>query len=335
MLISSRKNLNFDEIKSFLPVSVASDIESLIPFIESAESEYIEPILGSALYAYLLTYYTNPLVTGTWIGTNHEKWADLLKKVQRSLINLAYWTGYDLLNVTMDSTGFHREESETRKGLYKYQEDSLKSLFRNNGFNGLDKVLAFLESNIEIFADFKSSSSYTIRKSSLVPDTNTLNSIFFIDNNRLVFLRIQRYIEQVEDFTIQSVLGGSLYLKVKEEMVKDEPAPEVTALLPYLKKPVVYLSVAKALGELGVNITDRSIFLESQETASGDGLVRKTVPDSVLLQVIRAAEMSGTKYLALLKSFLLANVTDYPEYSGHSGSVFTRDNAEKRTFWVG
>jgi hypothetical protein len=335
MLISSQKNINFDEIKSFLPVSVASDIESLLPFIESAESEHIEPILGAALYANLLTYYANPSVTGTWIGTNHAKWAELLKKVQRALINLAYWSGYDLLNVTIDSTGFHREESETRKGLYKYQEDSLKSLFRNNGFNGLDKVLAYLEINIPSFADFKASSCYTVRKSSLVPDTNTLNSIFFIDNNRLVFLRIQRYIEQVEDFTIQSVLGASLYLKVKEEMVKDEPATEVSALLPYLKKPVVYLAVAKALGELGVNITDRSIFLESQETSSGDGIVRKTVPDNVLLPVIRAAEMSGTKYLELLKSFLVANATDYPEYSGQSGSVFTRDNSDKRTFWVG
>jgi hypothetical protein len=335
MLISKAKNENFEEIKSFIPVSVNSDFDSLQPFIELAEAEVIEPMLGSALYAHLLAYYADPTVTGTWIGSNHDKWKELLIKVQRSMINLAYWFGYDLLAISMDTNGFHREDNENRKGLYRYQEDNVKASFRNNGFNGLDKVLTYLDQNITVFADFKTSQNYTIRKASFVPDTTSFNKIYFIDSSRLVFLKFYRFIDQAEDFEIQSILGTALYARVKTEMVKDTPHADVTALIPYIQKVAVYLAVSNGLTELGVNITDRSIFLESQVATSDNSQVRQTVPDLVLGQMIKAAKVAAEKYTSLLKSFLAASPTKYSEYSGQTGSVYTRDNVDKKTFWVG
>jgi len=335
MLITAAKNENFEEIKSFLPVSVSSDFESILPYIESAESEFIQPMLGIALYANLLAYYANNDVTGEWIGSNKAKWGELLKKVQRSIINLAYWMGFDMLNASFDASGFHREESESRKSLFKSQEEALRSGFRNNGFNALDKVLAYLDENLTVFPDFKTSQSYTVRKSSFVPDTISFNKIYFIDNSRLIFLKFQRFIDQAEDFEIQSLLGTSLYTRIKAEMIKDTPNADIVALNAYIQKVVVYLAVSNGLTELGVNITDRSIFLESQAATTDNTQVRQPVPDPVLMQMIKAAKVAAEKYTSLLKSFLAAYPLKYPEYSGQTGSVYTRDNVDKKTFWVG
>lgn len=335
MLISKVKNENFEEVKSFIPVSVNSDFDSLQPFIEMAEAELIEPMLGFALYANLLAYYANSEVTGEWIGTNHLKWKELLIKVQRALINLAYWLGYDLLNISMDASGFHREENESRKGLYRYQEDNVKASFRNSGFNGLDKVLTYLDENIAVFADFKSSANYTIRKASFVPDTTSFNKIYFIDSSRLVFLKFQRFIDQAEDFEIQSILGTALYTRVKAEMIKDTPDADVLSLCTHVQKVVVYLAVSNGLTELGVNITDRSIFLESQVATTDNSQVKQPVPDLVLCQMIKAAKVAAEKYTSLMKSFLAAYPLKYPEYSGQTGSVYTRNNLDKKTFWIG
>jgi len=60
----------------------------------------------------------------------------------------------------------------------------------------------------------------------------------------------------------------------------------------------------------------------------------KPASEPVVLQLIRTAERSGNSYLDLLKSYLAADPTGFPDYSGQTGSVYKRDNTDKKTFWV-
>ncbi|MCX6223262.1 MAG: hypothetical protein NTV01_00665 [Bacteroidia bacterium] len=128
MFFKSTVNTKLEEVKRYIPVSLATTFSNISPFIQSAEINYILPLLGQPLYDLVMAFYMtpSPLPTGITSGTA-AKYAILLEHIQRSLINLTYWASFDFMNVLMTDSGFHRQESDTEKSLFKYQEDSLKA----------------------------------------------------------------------------------------------------------------------------------------------------------------------------------------------------------------
>jgi hypothetical protein len=335
MLFKSTLNAKMEEIRKYVPVSAATSFGNISAFIQSSEVSFIIPLLGEQLYDQLLAYYTTPttLPTGVTIG-NKTQFDTLIEYAQRALINLTYYSGFDFINTTMNDAGFHRQESDTEKGLYKYQEDAVKSGFRNNGFNALDTMLRYIESHIDVFELFKSSPNYTLRKKSIIPDTLTFDAIFDINGSRLVFLKLCRFIAQVEDFEIGALLGTKLYDLVKSEIVKDSPDPRILALIPYIQRPLTYLAVSRASFQLGINVTDKGLFFESQASTLLNSAVSTPLTDQQYYLLATKSEKTGNEYLELLRGFLLANAADYPLYFSPGGSPFVRDNKTKSTTWV-
>jgi|GEM_PF-743772 len=335
MFFKQTLNSKLEEVRKYLPVSLATTFSNISPFIQSAEVNFILPLLGQKLYDLALKFYDSPtpLPEGITLESS-PKYTILIEHIQRSLINLTYWASFDFMNVLMNDSGFHRQESDTEKSLFKYQEDSLKAGFKNNGFDGLDTMLEFIEANMEAFPLFAESQNYTGRKTSLIPNTGVFNKIFNINNSRLVFLKINRYITQVEDFEIQAVLGAALFSRVKSEMAKSLPEDKITRLIPYIKKPLVHLSIAKAGFHLGINVTDKGLFFEYQNATQQNSYVTTPLSDQQYFALARTSENVGLAYMDRLTGFLSAYASDYPEYVLPGGSPLVRNNRGKTSFWV-
>jgi hypothetical protein len=335
MFFKPTLNAKLEEVRKYLPVSLATTFSNISPFIQSAEVNFILPLLGQKLYDLAHKFYDSPtpLPEGITVETS-PKYTILIEHIQRSLINLTYWASFDFMNVLMNDSGFHRQESDTEKSLFKYQEDSLKAGFKNNGFDGLDTMLEFIEANMEAFPLFAESQNYTERKTSLIPNTGVFNKIFNINNSRLVFLKINRYITQVEDFEIQAVLGAALFARVKSEMAKTLPDDKITRLIPYIQKPLVHLSIARAGFHLGINVTDKGLFFESQNATQQNSYVTTPLSDQQYFALARTSENVGLAYMDRLTGFLSAHASDYPEYVLPGGSPLVRNNRGKTSFWV-
>ena len=226
-----------EEIKQFLAVGAGTDFNRLKPHIRNAETAYLRPLLGIGLFKELQDFYDNP-PENPLVGEN-ILFSELLSLVQRSLIHLTYWSGFQVLNATISDGGFKRTENEKVKSLFKYQEVELKEYFKTTGFNGLDEILFYLEMEIKKseaesvnFKSFIDSDAWTILKSSFIPDTNAFNSIIFINHSRLTFLRLKSPIQLVEDLNIKPILGETIFNEIKLEMVKPKPAEKVNVILP-------------------------------------------------------------------------------------------------------
>ena len=335
MFFTKDLNTKMAEIRKYIPVSAATTFDNLSPFILSSEISYILPLIGESLYNQVHAYYTNSATLPDGVTPENKSHFDLLiDRIQRALINLTYFYGYDFLNAIVNDAGFHRQESDTEKGLYKYQEDAIKSGFRNNGFNALDTMLSFIESHIYTFVKFKESSNFTLRRQSIIPSTGVLDSIFDINGSRLVYLKLCRFITQVEDFDISALLGAPLYKIVKEEIVKDSPDAKILALIPYIQRPLAYLAVSRASLQLGINITDKGLFFESQESTLLNSNKTTPLTDQQFYVLGKNCERTGNEYLELLRGFLLANASDYPAYVSPGGSPLVRSNTGKSTTWV-
>ncbi|MBV5313611.1 MAG: hypothetical protein JZU47_09970 [Prolixibacteraceae bacterium] len=323
------------EIQVHIAVGNGTEFNRLKPHIQNAETAYIRPLLGPETFSKLQEFYDK-----TVIVTEHETpvaepvETELLFKTQKSLIHLAYWLGFQVLNATISDGGFKRSENEKIKSLFKYQEDELKEYFRNAGFNALDEVLEYIESNIDQFSEFKSSPNWTVLKSAFIPDTRTFDSIIFINSSRLTFLRLKSFSGLVEDMSIRPILGEAIFNEIKNEMVKVDPIAKVRDILPYIRKAIAYLAASRLMEESGADLTEKGLYFES--TSAGyrnDRNKQPSNPEQVVALTARYRTI-GESYLEQLKSYLIVHVLDWPTYSGQTGKAFRRNNNGKRTFWA-
>ena len=333
-----------DEIKQFLSVGAGTDFNRLKPHIQNAETAYLKPLLGAVLFKEMQNFYDNPptaVEQGTPVAEPVEAMSELLSLVQRTLIHLTYWSGFQVLNATISDGGFKRTENEKIKSLFKYQEVELKEYFKTTGFNGLDEILFYLEMEIKKsagepinFKSFVDSNAWTILKSSFIPDTSTFNAIVFINHSRLTFLRLKSPMQLVEDMEIKPLLGETIFHEIKLEMLKPKPSEKVLAILPSIQKALAYLATALLMEESGADLTEKGLYFES--TTSGNNLTTNQQPSESdrINFLAKRNKAVGLNYLEQLKSYLIANPTDWPAYSGQSGNALRRNNTDKKSFWA-
>ena len=315
------------QIRTIVPVNARVEFGTFEPYIAAAETQIIIPVLGQELYAELDAVADDS-------GTDDQK--ALLKKVRYSLINLCMFKGFDMLNVTFDESGFERVSKET--GLYRYQEENLKGVFKNEGYNGIDLLLEFLQVNLSKYAKFKTSEFYLDIKGSFFPTTMVFNKIYGIGNSRLVFLQIARFFDQVIDFQIKPLLGSALYDKVLVEMKKaDNQDPDLMALVPYIRKPLAFLAVAGGMDELGMLVTEKGLLFETQIAGMVSHVQTTQASDAQMFSLLEKAKVNGARYKEMLLDHLKTNANKYPDFTQtdlDNTNPYRRDNSDKKTFWA-
>lgn len=321
---------NVTEIKAILPIGVGNDFNRLKPHIENAENRYIKPLLGFDMYGALAELY------GTEESQTPEEEEklrrELLSKVQFATIHLAFFIGFDFLNVSVTDAGFQRMETERTKGLFKYQEDAIKAFFAETGFNALDDILTFLEINIEAFEEFMTSENFNKLITSFLPNVKTIEEIpFNIHRSNLIFLALQPSISYIEDTAIRPVLGETIYATVKAEMAKEVVDEKVNKLFPFIRKPLIYLASAMLMEETGATLYDKGLYFDKNEDQQRAKVVRGPAPGERIAVLVNRNRLIGNNYLETLKSELIAN---WPTYSGQKGSAYKRDNTNKKTFFA-
>lgn len=321
---------NVTEIKEILPIGVGNDFNRLKPHIENAENKFIRPLLGFDICEEIRVFYE---AADSQDPTDGEiLMAELLRKVQFATIHLAFFIGFDFLNISVTDAGFQRIETERTKGLYKYQEDSLKTFFSTTGFDALDDILVFLEKNIAAFETYLNSDNYNKFITSFLPTVKVIESIpFNIHGSRLIFLALQPAIAYIEDTAIRPVLGEKIYSDIKTEMAKDDIDVKYRLLLDYIRKPLIYLASSMLMEETGATLYDKGLYFDKNEDQQRAKVVRGPAPADRISILVNRNRLIGNNYLEMLKTYLTAN---FEEYSGQQGSAFNRDNNGKRTFFA-
>ena len=343
MLFKATANVKVEEVRKYISVNSSLTFDALIPYIESAEANYIKKILGNDQYLELCSYYSepgvwgdnpaNPKTEGTWL-------AKLLPLVQKSLINLAFLNGYSILSINLGDSGAYRKETENQKALYQYQEENLKNTFRTEGFNTLDAILEFLEENIENFPVFSASDTYTVFKSKFINTTKAFNEFYNINNSRLVFLHLQKYIDLVNDFAIIPVIGRPFFDELIFLLTSGaDLTGSQQSVIKFIQKIQAFLSISKGIASLGINITYNGAYFFSDASNSSNHIKKDPVTIDNLNLDMNNAEDTGKAYIDYLKDFLHENIDAFPTYAAFNAynegePVGHRDNTNKKTFWA-
>lgn len=326
MIFSYNKWDEADEIKQFIPVSTALNFERVESSLNDAFNLFFRPLFGDDICTRVIDIYhkVNP--------TSQEK--EILQEAQRAVANLAFWYNFTELSIRITDQGFQRQESDSFKQTYKYQEDELRNAFKNKGFNTLDRIITLLDRNIADYPEFKDSPAYSLRNKCIVASTNEVNSIYFINFSHIIFLRLKPYFKIVEDTILQKIIGSKLYDALLTFLDKEETLVGLTTVEELRSRcapVVVFHAISKLIRATG-SLTDRGLYFEQVAPGkNGNQIISPADMQSIIQQAMQL-ELTAGHYADSLMLFIQEKLPDY--YQGKQSDVFNRDNDNKSSVWL-
>jgi len=319
MIFSREKWEDEREGMEYLKTSAALSWETVKSPLRNAYDLFVFPLIGEAMSQQLIEIYNQT------VREDFEK--KLILLAQRANILLAFWYDYAELNVLIGDTGFKRQESESAKTPYKYQEKQLRDGWKTKGFNALDDLLSYLENHDDIYPEYKESDNYVSSKTSIVENTARVNEIYFINGSRLTYLRLKPHFKTVEDTIIAPRLG-ELYRNLKIELANETPGDKYTGLRDVLRPVIVCYAIHRLLLETG-NLSDKGLFFSYLKGDDDESDNRPVATDRMVHQA-KQAESDAVSYWKLAERY----IKDSFGIESCSGGPVHRDNKNKKSFWA-
>ncbi len=332
MFFSSTKWNNGQEMNDIIPVSSALSFEKVESSLATADELYLLPVFGSALMATLEAIYAQET-----LSSDEQRLIRIFKSAEA---NLAFYANYDTLQLRITDQGFQRQTTENFGTPYKYQEDRIRNTFKNRGFNAIDAALDLLEASFSSLSGYSTMPALVSSKTDIVQRTSEVSAVHFINNSRLVFLRLVPIMLAVSENELRPLIGWNLYTAMQtalsagtaDAQVGDsDPARSYEELRKNCIPFVVKKAVAQLLRETG-SLTDRGLYFIGQAAGSSDNAIadpasRREAHDAAAIAESEAATNANT-LLSIIE-------WKWPEYfGGHPSDVFKRDNNDKKTFWA-
>ena len=326
MIFSNKKWDDADEIKRFIPVSTALNYGRVESSLNDAFNLFYRPLFGDDLTAKVIDIYNKET------PTRAEK--EILEESQRAVANLAFWYNFTELSIRITDQSFQRQESDSFKQTYKYQEDQLRNSFKKKGFNALDRVISLFNTPAETYPEFKESPAYSQRNKCIVASTAEVNSIYFINFSHIIFLRLKPYFKIVEETVLQKLIGHKLYEALQSCLEKGDEnigLTTVNELRTRCASVVVFYAIGKLIRATG-SLTDRGLYFDQVVAGKNGNQVIAPADVNTIIQQAIQLEQTGDYYADSLMLFIQERLPDY--YQGKTSDLFHRDNTNKRSVWL-
>lgn len=280
------------EIKTFVAIDKDTVFQGLLPYIEDAESQYIIPLIGQQLYDRIDTAYnaSDPL--------SNEN-AQLLKQIQRPLINIALWIYAPICNLHIGDNGFVVTSTQDTKPAFEWMVDKALVSLSNAGMNGLEGLLTFLEKNLDKFPEYKDSAERNTNNAGLIKTGIEFSHYYFINRSRLTFITLRSLLQEIEFRHIAPVLGEkyAVLLQAEDLSAEDQLIAKTACYA------LAYRTIAEAIPQLAceispaglsVNYVSASNNLHYKSGASSDRI------DTALKAALEKADTYKNELIALV-----------------------------------
>ena len=278
----------------------------LLPDLLLAEEDYLRPTIGADFY--------DAFVGGEGVGEAADRLRYLL---QSALANLTMVSFLDVAQVQLSGAGVQIVSTEREKTAFQWQVNNLKASFSRKGFNGLEKVLAHLESHADDFPDWASSAVAKRTRGQFLESATAFSEYYNISNARLTYQALGSLLRKTETFSLEPALGSDFYDELKQQLADDSlPAENRRLIARYVRPALAHLTMAQAIGELGFSLNGQA--LELNVYRPDDSNSKEADPGlSQLLQMKQDQALhDGERFLRRLVTHLnaTASADRYPTY---------------------
>lgn len=270
------------ELKSILGGAIdAEDAirKSMAPFFDIAFENHLSQWLGRSTF--------DALVTAHAADSKSAAQTALLPHVQKVLGWLAYveYSGYN--DVNFGPAGRYRREDESRKGLFKYQENKLDDKALRNGYEAIEQLVLFLEANKSDHDYWEDEPGHALHHGILLHSAEACRSAHSKRIGRYVFEILRGKVEEVEAFTLRHLLGDATYeaLLTSRQTGVWTNAPLEKKIIQYANRATLHFALYEGLRENLVQFNGNSVVqteaLENQSLKK-QGVASATLTDEKL-----------------------------------------------------
>lgn len=227
-----------DKLKEYLAISQETELETITPYLNRADREFIIPEIGEVMFNDVVAFIET---TGTPTTD-----AALLARLEEVEDNFAFYLGLDLITVHVSESGIQRIESTDRKTAYQYQEQNLKQNLLESGYELLGNTLEYLEKYKTTYTVWASdTSAYKRFKNHIIHTPSIFQDYYDIQNSWAIFFRLRSILTRVEDLYLEPIMGADFLAEIKAEIINNTNTNAV--LIKLIRKATVYLTVSNAL----------------------------------------------------------------------------------------
>jgi len=311
------------ELQQYISVNEAFTLEAIMPDLVRATKKYLVPYLSQAEYQNLFTAYDSD-------DYDNEEQQALLPIVQDAVFNFAFVMHMPLGGIQVDNSGFHRVETEKEKPIFRYQENNIRAERIAAGWQAIEEMLSFLESNADSFPEWKESNAYTRLTENFVQSATEMAE--YVDNlheSRYIFYRMKSIFNRLEPGRLRGRLGLPFYEALKNEIKNAQVSDANKYLLDNFIKPGIANAVfAEAIPALALDVGADGVF---QITISGDLDLKEKNPASNAQRRVHVDRFNtiAEEYFTQMVEFLNEKADDYPLFK--QSRMFISP-AEQRTY---
>lgn len=322
---------NIDEVRAHVPVSMTENIETLNPFLASAESQFIKPMIGKAQFDVFFTLYTEAGENIENIENQHHKNAMLA--LQKAIANLGYLLGLPILNVSVGPSGVQIFSNADTKSAFEWQVDDLKRALLELGYNGIEDLMDVMESDIDLFEAYKNSDAKKRTEQNLIENAQDFNIYYNIRESRFTFHTLTYIMQRIEKQKVEPMFGKAFLDTLRLDNIEGKALILVTT---YLKPGIALLTIAKALIERIIVIDNGTASVNVHGNYNTMKDISADYREMINLAVAQLTE-DGNLFLQNGLEYVLANAEDLEGFTPQDmkrGRFKATNNPEKGIFAI-
>jgi hypothetical protein len=313
---------NITELKTILggAINTSVELDSLSPAFHAAIYNHLVEWISEAFWDEFKTAYD--------ADTLSAEQTALLPYLQRPLAKLAMYEYQQIGTVQFTESGLNRIETETHKSAYRYQENAYSNFMLLNGYEDLERLLVYLETNKADFATWTGSDAYTRNRSLFITYASEFRRAYGKQVSRYVFEIMRPVMSDIETFAVLPLLGEDQFADLKAKILAGTTSSEEDELHNRIIRAVANYAMEESLKrELVQHDGNKVVQLESSILQSN---TTKRVPDSSHLDVtIRHSHEFANRHLSYVKEYLDNNLDTFTLYSAYLDAQAEAEAAEE------
>jgi len=248
-------------MRKYLRISLSEKEASWEPWIQPATDKYIRPILGDVLLAELDDDYN--------AESHEDELETLLPYVQAPLAKFIMFLAVPNLDLQVSEGGFTVNNTQSQSPASRERVLAFQSSLEGQGWDAIETLLRFLESNIDDYPTWETSDQYTLAIRNLVNSAETFDKYYGIDKSRLVFNRYRAVMDSVDLLVIKPAISENMFDVIMAEIKAGSVSTSNAKVLPLLQGAEVFGALAENMDKakyegVGVEINTK-FFQQDQE----------------------------------------------------------------------
>lgn len=304
------------ELVKYVDLNASFEFDLISPKLLEVDRDVLKRHFGLDFIEELQTAYDNVSGVVTSLTIPQQKAIEKMRAISApAAVALHITTG----QVQIDNAGIFVAKTETRGIAWEWQiKDLIKSHLKPM-YQAIEDAILFFKSNIVDYSTYEASEEYEYSTLCFINSSKEFTKFYTpLNNSYMSFLKMRSCMDKVEESDVRNVLLPDYYDALKTKIKTNTLGSADKAIMPYIKKAIANLTVARALSELNASFDENGFMTFDNTSGVKAGASKKTAEGAVVIKAQESLKESGLSALKDLKNYLEENIVSYPIYSGDS-----------------